>query len=214
MNKLLPLGKFHFILILMIFMTGCGEDIVEEVVDTFESGDKKVFVRFHPDVNVLEKFFYNPVGEMIHLERDSLSYSYDFQKFMAGTWIMQQMTIEGNVVFEQDSLFNPENPPNLYQFSKNQLTVSGPQYSADYKIAYRDSSQIELNGEWTYGIEGEDTYRSLRVYDDIDFFQILSYNSFLWMGFIEDAEKEEEVLFRRIILPMAEKPDTLITPTE
>ena len=214
MNKLLPLGKFHFILILMIFMTGCGEDIVEEVVDTFESGDKKVFVRFHPDVNVLEKFFYNPVGEMIHLERDSLSYSYDFQKFMAGTWIMQQMTIEGNVVFEQDSLFNPENPPNLYQFSKNQLTVSGPQYSADYKIAYRDSSQIELNGEWTYGIEGEDTYRSLRVYDDIDFFQILSYNSFLWMGFIEDAEKEEEVLFRRIILPIAEKPDTLNIPTD
>jgi len=186
--------------------------MVEDVIETYESGNKKVFVRYHTDPNVLEKHFYNSAGEMIHLERDSLSYGEDFQKFMIGTWIMESMTVNDEVMFEKDSIFNPDDPPNIYTFSGKKLLVSGPHYSADYKIFYLDSSQVDLEGTWTYGTEGEETYRTQRIYD-IDYFQVLSYYTFLWIDFLEDTEKEEEVLFRRIILPLIdESPNTTLVP--
>ena len=134
---------------------------------------------------------------------------------MIGNWILESMTVNDEIVFEKDSIYNPDNPPNIYTFSGKKLLVSGPQYSADYKIIYLDSSQVELNGKWTYGNEGEDTYRSEHVNYDVDYFQILSYYNFIWTSFLEDPEKEEEVLFRRIILPpLVESPDTTLVPPE
>ena len=197
MTKCFPLWKFSFALILYIFIISCGDDMVEDVIETFESGNKKVYVRYHPDSNVLEKHFYNAAGEMIYLERDSLSFDYYYKKFMMGTWIMEKMIVDGEIVFEMDTILNPENPPNMYTFSSKYLKVSGPQYSADYKIVYKDSSQVELDGKWTYGVEGEKTYRTQRIYQ-IKYFQILSYYNFLWIDFLNDTEKEEEVLFRRV----------------
>ena len=134
---------------------------------------------------------------MIYLERDSLSFDYYYKKFMMGTWIMEKMIVDGEIVFEMDTILNPENPPNMYTFSSKYLKVSGPQYSADYKIVYKDSSQVELDGKWTYGVEGENTYRTQRIYK-IKYFEILSYYNFLWIDFLNDTEKEEEVLFRRV----------------
>ena len=213
MTKRLPLRKFPFISMLIIFFISCGDDMVEDVIETYESGNKKVYVRYHPDVNVLEKHFYNSAGEMIHFERDSLSYGDDFKKFMIGTWILERMTVNDEIVFEKDSIYNPDNPPNIYTFSGKKLLVSGPQYSADYKIIYLDSSRVELNGKWTYGNEGENTYRSEQINYDVDYFQILSYYNFIWTNFLEDPEKEEEVLFRRIILPpIDELSDTTLVP--
>ena len=213
MTKCLPLRKFPFISMLIIFFISCGDDMVEDVIETYESGNKKVYVRYHPDVNVLEKHFYNSAGEMIHFERDSLSYGDDFKKFMIGTWILERMTVNDEIVFEKDSIYNPDNPPNIYTFSGKKLLVSGPQYSADYKIIYLDSSRVELNGKWTYGNEGENTYRSEQINYDVDYFQILSYYNFIWTNFLEDPEKEEEVLFRRIILPpIDELSDTTLVP--
>ena len=177
--------------------------MVEDIIETYKSGNKKVFARYHPDSNVLEKHFYNTAGEMVHLEWDSLSFGYYFKKFMMGTWIMEKMTVDEEIVFEMDTIFNPENPPNIYTFSSKYLKVFGPQYSADYKIVYKDSSQVELDGKWTFGIEGEDTYRTKRIYKN-KYFQILSYYNFLWTDFLNDTEKEEEVLFRRVILPAIE----------
>ncbi|MBC8256282.1 MAG: hypothetical protein H8E85_03145 [Candidatus Marinimicrobia bacterium] len=202
MTKHLPLQKFPIISLLIIFFISCGDEMVEDVIETYESGNKKVYVRYHPDANVLEKHFYNSAGELIHLERDSLSYGDDFQKFMIGNWILEQMLVNDEIVFEKDSIYNPDNPPNIYTFSGKKLLVSGPEYSADYKIFYLDSSQVELNGKWTYGDEGEDTYRSEQVNYDVDYFQIISYYNFVWTNFLEDPEKEEEVLFRRINIPI------------
>ena len=189
--------------------------MVEDVIETFESGNKKIYVRYHPDPNVLEKHFYNSAGEMIHFDRDSLSYGDDFKKFMIGTWILESMTVNDEIVFEKDSIYNPDNPPNIYTFSGKKLLVSAPQYSADYKIFYLDSSRVELNGKWTYGNEGENTYRSEQINYDVDYFQILSYYNFIWTNFLEDPEKEEEVLFRRIILPLINgSPVTTLVPPE
>ena len=199
MTRCFPMRKFLFISLILIFIASCGKDMVEDVIETFESGNKKVYVRYHPDSNVLEKHFYNAVGEMIYLERDSLSNEYYFKKFMKGTWVMEKMTLDEEIIFEMDTIFNPKNLPNIYTFSSKYLKVSGPQYSADYKIGYKDSSQVELEGKWTYGVEGEDTYRTKRIYN-IQHFQVLSYYNFLWTNFLNDTEKEEEVLFRRINL--------------
>ena len=205
--------KFPFAPILFIFIISCGgDDVVEDIIETYESGSKKVYVRFHPDPNVLEKHFYNTAGEMVYLERDSLSLGDYFKQFMMGTWIMEKMTVDEEIVFEMDTVYNSENPPNIYTFSSKFLKVSGPQYSADYKIGYIDSSQVSLDGKWIYGKEGEDTYRTKRIYK-IKHFQVLSYYNFLWTDFLNDVEKEEEVLFRRIILPATEQlPDTTLAP--
>ena len=214
MTIYLPSRKFQIISIIFIFIVSCGSDMVEDVVETYEFGNKKVYVRYHPDPNVLEKHIYNKAGEMIHLERDSLSYGYDFKHFMSGTWIMEKMTVDDEVMFEKDSIFNPQKPPNVYSFSDDSLLVSGPQYFANYKIEYLDSSQVVVAGTWTYGIEGENTYRTQRIFD-IDYIQILSYYTFLWIDFLEDSEKEEEVLFRRIDIPIAiDLPDTTQITTE
>ena len=209
MTKHSPLQKFSIIFILFFLYVSCGGDMVEDVIETFESGNKKVYVRYHPDANVLEKHFYNAAGEMIHLERDSLSYKDDFKQFMLGTWIMEKMTVDDEIMFEKDSILNLDSLPNVYTFYSKKLHVTGPQYSAEYKIMYLDSTGIELNGRWTYGTEGEDTYRTERFYD-IDYFQVLSYYSILWSEFLEDTEKEEEVIFRRVDLPIIEsQPDTM-----
>ena len=209
----LPSQKFQIISIIFIFIVSCGSDMVEDVVETYEFGKKKVYVRYHPDPNVLEKHIYNKAGEMIHLERDSLSYGDDFKHFMSGTWIMDKMTVDDEVMFEKDSIYNPQKPPNVYTFSGDSLLVSGPQYFANYKIGYLDSSQVELDGTWTYGIEGENTYRTERIYR-VKYFHILSYYNFIWTDFLSDTEKEEEVMFSRIILPTASNlADTsIVTP--
>ena len=209
----LPSQKFQIISIIFIFIVSCGSDMVEDVVETYEFGNKKVYVRYHPDPNVLEKHIYNKAGEMIHLERDSLSYGDDFKHFMSGTWIVDKMTVDDEVMFEKDSIYNPQKPPNVYTFSGDSLLVSGPQYFANYKIEYLDSSQVVLAGTWTYGIEGENTYRTERIYR-VKYFHILSYYNFIWTDFLSDTEKEEEVMFSRIILPTASNlADTsIVTP--
>ena len=53
-------------------MISCGSDMVEDIIETYESGGKKVYVRYHPDPNVLEKHFYNAAGEMVYMEWDIL----------------------------------------------------------------------------------------------------------------------------------------------
>ena len=206
----LPLQKFLITFILIFLFVSCGGDMVEDVIETYKPGNKKVYVRYHPDANVLEKHFYNSAGEMVHLERDSLSYGDDFEQFMLGTWIMEKMTVDDEIMFEKDSIINLDSLPNVYTFSSKKLLVSGPQYSAEYNIMYLDSTGIELNGIWTYGTEGEDTYRTERIFDR-DYFQILSYYSIVWSEFLEDTEKEEEVIFRRVDLPVIETHTDTIT---
>ena len=39
----------------MFLFSACGEDPVENIIHTYQNGNKQVFVRFHPEENVLEK---------------------------------------------------------------------------------------------------------------------------------------------------------------
>ena len=55
MTKHLPFQKFSFLTLFFIFIVSCGSDMVEDVVETYDFGNKKLYVRYHPDSNVLEK---------------------------------------------------------------------------------------------------------------------------------------------------------------
>ena len=200
MNKHSAIYKLtHSILFFIII--SCGrDDIVDDVIERFNNGNKRVYVRYHSEPNVLEKHFYNFAGEMILLERDSLYYNDDFKDFMVGTWVLEKITIDEEIMFEKDSVLNLDSLPNIYTFTNDRLIISGPNYFADYEIGYLDSAGIKLSGQWTYGAEGEETYRSERIYD-IDYFDILSYYTLVWLDFFEDAEKEEEVVLRRVFIP-------------
>ena len=46
---------------------------------------------------------------MVHIERDSLSYRADLEKFMIGTWIIDKMTVDGEITFEKDSIVYKDN---------------------------------------------------------------------------------------------------------
>ncbi len=203
MTKSLPIQQILTVLIILILMISCGSDMVEDIIAIYESGGKKIYVRYHPDPNVLEKHFYNTAGEMVYMEWDSLSYDNDFKKFMLGTWIIDKMIVDGEIVFEKDSIMNLDSLPNIYTFTNKELLISGPQYNAEYKVQYLDSTGIELHGSWTYGIEGEDTYRTGRKYQ-FDYFQVLSYYTIIWSDFLRDSEKDEEVILRRINIPEKE----------
>ena len=385
MNLFHPKWKAYSIISFSIMFISCGgDDIQEEIVKNYESGNLKISAQYFSAGNVIEKKFYSEGGEIIHFERDSLQYSSLFKEYLRGNWIMEKMIVNEKTVFEierysttvlltsikgytnlfiKDTLkaFNvlkiqksiilpiiqdynginlinimndklilsfedpqtsvecamaiqaavksekklnykmgkhygnilkkeneifgydiniaegmrfisavggivisnniyesikeneeietmpldprtfktyvgldtavkpyaiisnglpepanfPEEiflsvykqsamdlriPPNLYKFSTKKLKISGQQFNADYKIFYLDSSQVELEGKWTYGKVEDKNYRTKRLYYKYSF-QPISYNSFLWKGFLKDPEKEEEVLFRRLLLP-------------
>ena len=383
-----PKRPIYFLFFLKIFILSCGSnDIREEIIENYTSGNIKISARYFSDSNVIEKKFYSESGEIIYFERDSLQYSFFLREYLKGNWIMEKMDVNEEAVFEikkynstvlltsikgyadvlsKDTLkaFNllkiqkniilpiikdhdgislinimndmliisfedveqsvncaiaiqdavkslkqikykmgihtgtffkkneelfgqdiniaegmryisstggivisnivfdaikeneeietmpldlryyrskvnldravkpygiisnglpePSNipqeiflqkykkfaldlsiPPTLYEFSRKKLLIKGPQYNADYKITYLDSSQVEIQGRWVYGKEEEANYRTDRIFRKYNF-QAISYNTFQWNGFLKDPEKEEVVLFRRILIPKDE----------
>tara|TARA_B100000029_G_scaffold510577_1_gene602376 strand:- start:368 stop:1015 length:648 start_codon:yes stop_codon:yes gene_type:complete len=198
MKTFFRLNHKRCLLIFFIIIFGCGTDPVEEIIENYENGIKKIFVRFHSDPNVLERYIYNNIGEMVHFERDSLNKKSDFKDYMLGYWIMENMTIDGDTIFNRSGEIDSLNDPNIYHFTKNKLVVKGYEYFADYKILYLDSTRIEMEGTWQFGSEGEETFRKQRIYD-IKYFQIESYTNILWDDFLNDDEKEEIVRFRRLL---------------
>ena len=386
----IPAWKPYFFITISAIIVSCGgSDIPEDIVKNYVSGNIKISARYFADSNIIEKQFFSEGGEMIHLEHDSLQIAKDFHNYLRGTWIMDKMTVDDEIVFEieryntaimltsiwefsklytedtlkafellktqkkillpiikdhdgrslldimddelilvfedaasavecaisiqeackeikglnhkigihwgevvkkgdeifghdvnissgmkylsavggivisnkvhrsileneeiatkllglryyrskvgldqavkpyciisqefpeptsiadniffhefKQSVLELEIPPNQYEFTNKQLIISGSQYTAEYFIAYLDSSQVEMQGQWIYGIEGDESYRTEGRYN-IYYFQALSYNAFQWTDFLEDPEKEEEVIFHRVILPEIVEP--------
>ena len=57
---------------LILYSCAGGVDFVDEIIETYPTGEKKVYVKFYPENNVLERFTYNRYGEMVYFEIDSL----------------------------------------------------------------------------------------------------------------------------------------------
>jgi len=63
----------HIFILLFLFLISCGGgDIVEEVIEKYENGDTKVEMKFKTDENILERYAFNQVGELVYFEVDSL----------------------------------------------------------------------------------------------------------------------------------------------
>jgi hypothetical protein len=185
----------HIFILLFLFLISCGGgDIVEEIIDKYENGDTKVEMKFKPDENVLERYTYNQVGELIYFEVDSLMQREFFRSYLIGDWKMKFMIVDEDTIYNISN--DVEASQNIYKFSYDSLFVNGWKYEASYKVKYIDSLRIDLNGQWSFDDDSLSTYRVTAV-NDKDTLTINSYNEFVWNNFLNTADKEELVVFIR-----------------
>ena len=190
----------HIFIPLFLFLLSCGGgDMVEEIIDTYENGDTKVEMKFKPDENVLERYTYNQVGELIYFEVDSLMQREFFRSYLMGDWKMKFMIVDEDTVYNISN--DIEDSQNIYKFTHDSLFVNGWKYEASYRVKYIDSLRVDLNGQWKFDDDSLSTYRVSRV-NDKDTLIINSYSEFVWNNFLNTIDKEETVVFiRNIVSP-------------
>ena len=187
----------HIFILLLLFLISCGGgDIVEEIIDKYENGDTKVEMKFKPGENVLERYTYNQVGELIYFEVDSLMQREFFRAYLLGDWKMKFMIVDEDTVYNNENSSNPELTQNIYKFTHDSLFVNGWKYEASYKVKYIDSLRVDLNGQWKFDDDSLSTYRATSV-NDKDTLIINSYSEFVWNNFLNTVDKEETVVFIR-----------------
>jgi len=185
----------HIFILLFLFLISCGGgDIVEEIIDKYENGDTKVEMKFKPDENVLERFTYNQVGELIYFEVDSLMQRKFFKSYLLGDWKMKIMIVDEDTVYNNSIV--TKDSQNIYKFTNDSLFVNGWKYEASYKVKYIDSLRVDLNGQWKFDDDNLTTYRTSKV-NDRDTLTINSYSEFIWNNFLNIVDKEEMVVFIR-----------------
>jgi len=187
----------HIFILSLLFLISCGgSDIVEEVIEKYENGDTKVEMKFKPDENVLERYAFNQVGELVFFEVDSLMQREFFRSYLLGNWKMKFMIVDEDTLYNNENSSNIESTQNIYKFTHDSLFVSGWKYEASYKVKYIDSLRIDLNGQWSFDDDSLATYRTIAV-NDKDTLTINSYNEFVWNNFLNTTDKEELVVFIR-----------------
>ncbi|MBT5078697.1 MAG: hypothetical protein HN820_02990 [Candidatus Marinimicrobia bacterium] len=187
----------HIFILSFLFLISCGGgDIVEEIIDKYENGDTKVEMKFKPDENVLERYTYNQVGELIYFEVDSLMQREFFRAYLLGDWKMKFMIVDEDTVYNNENSSDPELTQNIYKFTHDSLFVNGWKYEASYKVKYIDSLRVDLNGQWKFDDDSLSTYRATSV-NDKDTLIINSYSEFVWNNFLNTVDKEETVVFIR-----------------
>ena len=187
----------HIFILSFLFLISCGGgDIVEEIIDKYENGDTKVEMKFKPDENVLERYTYNQVGELIYFEVDSLMQREFFRAYLLGDWKMKFMIVDEDTVYNNENSSDPELTQNIYKFTHDSLFVNGWKYEASYKVKYIDSLRVDLNGQWKFDDDSLSTYRATSV-NDKDTLIVNSYSEFVWNNFLNTVDKEETVVFIR-----------------
>ena len=187
----------HIFIILFLFLISCGGgDIVEEVIEKYENGDTKVEMKFKTDENILERYAFNQVGELVYFEVDSLIQREFFRSYLLGDWKIKFMIVDEDTIYNNENSSDTEPTQNIYKFTHDSLFVNGWKYEASYRVKYIDSLRIGLNGQWSFDDNSLSTYRVTTV-DDKDTLTINSYNEFVWNNFLNTADKEETVVFIR-----------------
>jgi len=185
----------HIFILSFLFIISCGGgDIVEEIIDKYENGDTKVEMKFKTDVNVLERYTYNQVGELIYFEVDSLMQREFFRSYLMGDWKMKLMIVDEDTLYNNSNV--TEESQNVYKFTHDSLFVNGWKYEASYKVKYIDSLRVDLKGQWKFDDDSLSTYRTTRV-NDKDTLTINSYSEFVWNNFLNTVDKKETVVFIR-----------------
>ena len=187
----------HIFILLFLFLISCGGgDIVEEVIKKYENGDTKVEMKFKTDENILERYAFNQVGELVYFEVDSLIQREFFRSYLLGDWKIKFMIMDEDTIYNNENSSDTEPTQNIYKFTHDSLFVNGWKYEASYRVKYIDSLRIGLNGQWSFDDNSLSTYRVTTV-DDKDTLTINSYNEFVWNNFLNTADKEETVVFIR-----------------
>jgi len=187
----------HIFILLFLFLISCGGgDIVEEVIEKYENGDTKVEMKFKTDENILERYAFNQVGELVYFEVDSLIQREFFRSYLLGDWKIKFMIMDEDTIYNNENSSDTEPTQNIYKFTHDSLFVNGWKYEASYRVKYIDSLRIGLNGQWSFDDNSLSTYRVTTV-DDKDTLTINSYNEFVWNNFLNTADKEETVVFIR-----------------
>ena len=187
----------HIFILLFLFLISCGGgDIVEEVIEKYENGDTKVEMKFKTDENILERYAFNQVGELVYFEVDSLIQREFFRSYLLGDWKIKFMIVDQDTIYNNENSSDTEPTQNIYKFTHDSLFVNGWKYEASYRVKYIDSLRIGLNGQWSFDDNSLSTYRVTTV-DDKDTLTINSYNEFVWNNFLNTADKEETVVFIR-----------------
>ena len=187
----------HIFILLFLFLISCGGgDIVEEVIEKYENGDTKVEMKFKTDENILERYAFNQVGELVYFEVDSLIQREFFRSYLLGDWKIKFMIVDEDTIYNNENSSDTEPTQNIYKFTHDSLFVNGWKYEASYRVKYIDSLRIRLNGQWSFDDNSLSTYRVTAV-DDKDTLTINSYNEFIWNNFLNTADKEETVVFIR-----------------
>ena len=189
----------HIFILSFLFLVACGGgNIVEEIIDKYENGDKKVEMKFKVDENVLERYAYNQVGELVYFEVDSLMQREFFRSYLLGDWKMKLMIVDEDTVYndKNTTLSSSELTQNIYTFTYDSLFVNGWKYEASYRVKYIDSLRVALNGQWKFDDDSLSTYRASLV-NDKDTLTINSYNEFVWNNFLNTKDKDERVVFIR-----------------
>ena len=187
----------HIFILLFLFLISCGGgDIVEEVIEKYENGDTKVEMKFKTDENILERYAFNQVGELVYFEVDSLIQREFFRSYLLGDWKIKFMIMDEDTIYNNENSSDTEPTQNIYKFTHDSLFVNGWKYEASYRVKYIDSLRIGLNGQWSFDDNSLSTYRVTTV-DDKDTLTINSYNEFVWNNFLNTTDKEETVVFIR-----------------
>ena len=150
-------------------------------------------MKFKVDENVLERYAYNKVGELVFFEVDSLLKREFFRSYLLGEWKMKHMIVDEDTIF---NISNEIDSSNIYTFTKDSLHVIGWKYEASYRVKYIDSLSIDLKGQWRFDDESLSTHRVIDV-NDRDTLTVNSYSEFIWNNFLNTTDKEETVVFIR-----------------
>ena len=181
---------------LLLYSCGGGIDFVDEIIEVYPGGEKKVYVKFYPENNILERFTYNRYGEMVYFEIDSLMKKDLLKNYLEGEWQIKIMELDEDTIFTYRKDDTTNYTQNLYTFSKDSLIGFGTDYEARYKIKYFDSLKVSFKGTWNFEDTEYKTHR-LQSVNDTDYFQILSYDEFQWLDWLNLSDREEKVIFKR-----------------
>ena len=181
---------------LILYSCGGDVDFVDEIIETYPTGEKKVYVKFYPENNVLERFTYNQYGEMVYFEIDSLMNEKLLKNYLMGDWQIKIMELDEDTIFTFRKDDSTNYSQNLYTFTKDSLIGFGTDYTANYKIKYFDSLKVSFKGTWNFEDVDYKTHRLQKV-NDTDYFQILSYDEFQWIDWLNLTDREEKVIFKR-----------------
>ena len=187
----------HIFILSFLFLVSCGGgDIIEEVIEKYKNGDTKVEMKFKIDENILERYAFNQVGELVYFEVDSLIQRNFFRSYLLGDWKMKFMIVDEDTIYNNQNFSDTEPTQNIYKFTHDSLFVNGWKYEASYRVKYIDSLRIDLKGQWSFDDDSLSTYRITTV-NDKDTLTINSYNEFVWNNFLNTTDKEELVVFIR-----------------